>query len=151
LIHVKPELNLYDETWPIWTYQEQVPNAKFVLDDDGRRGSAVNSMVAGGSIVSGAEIKESLLFFNVIVEERSRIFRSVVLPHVEVGKDCRISHAIIDEGCLIPDGMVIGEDPAADAARFHVTQNGVSLVTRKMLARLDEQQAQPAEDSAKIA
>jgi len=151
LIHVKPELNLYDETWPIWTYQEQVPNAKFVLDDDGRRGSAVNSMVAGGSIVSGAEIKESLLFFNVIVEERSRIFRAVVLPHVEVGKDCRISHAIIDEGCLIPDGMVIGEDPAADAARFHVTQNGVSLVTRKMLARLDEQQAQPAEDSAKIA
>jgi len=137
LIHVKPELNLYDEDWPIWTYQEQVPSAKFVLDDDGRRGYAVNSMIAGGAIVSGAEVVESLLFHNVTVEERSSIFRSVVLPHVEIGKGCSISRAIIDEGCIIPDGLVVGEDRAADAARFHVTENGISLVTRRMLARLD--------------
>ncbi len=151
LIHVKPELNLYDETWPIWTYQEQVPSAKFVLDDEGRRGSAVNSMVAGGCIVSGAEIIESLLFFNVAVEERTRIYRSVLLPHVEVGKGCRISRAVIDEGCIIPDGMVIGEDPEADAARFHVTADGVSLVTPEMLARLEERERQATGESAKIA
>ena len=127
-----------------------MPSAKFVLDDDGRRGSAVNSMVAGGSIVSGAEVTESLLFFNVIVEERSRIFRSVLLPHVEVGKDCRISRAIIDEGCIIPDGMVIGEDPKLDAKRFHRTKNGVSLVTPAMLARLDREETAP-DENAKIA
>jgi len=149
LIHVKPELNLYDESWPIWTYQEQVPSAKFVLDDDGRRGSAVNSMVAGGSIVSGAEIIESLLFFNVNVEERSYVFRSVLLPHVEVGKGCRISRAVIDEGCVIPDGMVIGEDSEADKARFHVTESGIALVTPAMLARIDEEPV--ADDNAKIA
>jgi glucose-1-phosphate adenylyltransferase len=149
LIHVKPELNLYDESWPIWTYQEQVPSAKFVLEDDGRRGSAVNSMVAGGSIVSGAEVIESLLFFNVTIEERSRIYRSVLLPHVEVGKGCRISKAVIDEGCLIPDGMVIGEDSEADKARFHVTESGIALVTRVMLARIEEEPV--ADDNAKIA
>ncbi|NND36356.1 MAG: glucose-1-phosphate adenylyltransferase [Gammaproteobacteria bacterium] len=149
LIHVKPELNLYDESWPIWTYQEQVPSAKFVLDDDGRRGSAVNSMVAGGAIVSGAEVIESLLFFNVMVDERSRIYRSVLLPHVEVGKGCRISRAVIDEACLIPDGMVIGEDREADEARFHVTETGVALVTPAMLARIEENSA--VDDDAKIA
>jgi glucose-1-phosphate adenylyltransferase len=148
LIHVKPELNLYDETWPIWTYQQQVPSAKFVLDDDERRGYAVNSMVAGGSIVSGAEVVESLLFFNVIVEERARIYRSVVLPHVEIGKGCQISGAVIDEGCLIPDGMIIGEDPVEDAKRFHVTANGILLVTPDMLARLEEVEHS---ESAKIA
>jgi glucose-1-phosphate adenylyltransferase len=144
LIHVKPELNLYDEDWPIWTYQEQVPCAKFVLDDDGRRGHAINSMVAGGAIISGADVEESLLFHNVTVEERTRVFRSVVLPHVEIGKQCRISRAIIDEGCVVPDGMVIGEDRAADAARFHVTGNGISLVTRQMLARLESGDAHEA-------
>jgi len=138
LIHVKPELNLYDEDWPIWTYQQQVPSAKFILDDEGRRGQAVNSMVAGGAIVSGAQVVESLLSYNVTVEERSYVYRSVILPRVEVGRNCRISRAIVDEGCIIPDGMVIGEDPAADAARFHVTENGVSLVTNQMLVRLEE-------------
>jgi glucose-1-phosphate adenylyltransferase len=135
LVHVSPELNLYDEDWPIWTYQEQVPSAKFVLDDSGRRGLAVNSMVAGGCIVSGAEVRESLLFFNVTVQERSEIYRSVLLPHVAVGRQCRISRAVIDEGCAIPDGTVIGEDRAADAARFHVTDGGVVLVTRDMLGQ----------------
>src|SRR5690606_37998682 len=133
LVHVTPELNLYDEAWPIWTYQEQVPSAKFVLDEDGRRGSAINSMIAGGCIVSGAVVRESLLFVNVTVDERSHIHRSVLLPHVSVGRNCRISGAIIDEGCSIPDGTVIGADPAADAARFHVSERGTVLVTQDML------------------
>ena len=90
-------------------------------------------MVAGGCIISGASIRESLLFFNVTVDERSEIFRSVVLPHVTVGRGCRISRAIIDEGCTIPDGTVIGEDSARDRERFHVTEQGVVLVTQDML------------------
>jgi glucose-1-phosphate adenylyltransferase len=133
LIFVSPELNLYDSEWPIWTYQEQTPCAKFVLDEEGRRGVAINSMVAGGCIVSGAVVRESLLFFNVTVNERSEVFRSVVLPHVKIGRGCRISRAILDEGCAIPDGMVIGEDAALDRQRFHVTAQGVVLVTPDML------------------
>lgn len=133
LIFVSPELNLYDAEWPIWTYQEQVPTAKFVLDEDGRRGVAVNSMVAGGCIVSGAVVRESLLFFNVTVDERSEIYRSVVLPHVSIGRNCRISRAVIDEGCVIPDDTSIGTDPVEDNRRFHITEQGVVLVTQDML------------------
>ncbi len=133
LIFVSPELNLYDSEWPIWTYQEQMPCAKFVLDEDGRRGTAINSMVAGGCIISGAQVRESLLFFNVTVDERTEIFRSVILPHVVVGRGCRISGAIIDEGCNVPDGMVIGENADSDRERFHVTEQGVVLVTEDML------------------
>ncbi len=133
LVHVSPELNLYDEDWPIWTYQEQVPCAKFVLDEEGRRGEAINSMVAGGSIISGATVVESLLFYNVVVEEKSTIYRSVLMPHVEVGRGCNIRRAVIDEGCMIPDGMLIGVDPVEDERRFHVTENGIVLVTRHML------------------
>src|ERR1700683_2445138 len=98
LVHVKPELNIYDEDWPIWTYQVQQPPAKFILDEDGRRGTAVNSMVSGGCIISGAVVRESLLFSNVRVEERSTIQRSVILPNVEIGRNCRINGAIIDGG-----------------------------------------------------
>jgi glucose-1-phosphate adenylyltransferase len=133
LIFVSPELNLYDSEWPIWTYQEQMPCAKFVLDEEGRRGTAINSMVAGGCIISGAQLRESLLFYNVTVDERSEIFRSVLLPHVVVGRGCRVSRAIIDEGCSLPDGMVIGEDLGRDRQRFHVTEQGVVLVTQDML------------------
>ena len=147
LIHVKPELNLYDATWPIWTYQEQVPSAKFVLDEEGRRGHAINSMIAGGAIVSGAEIVESLLFHDVTVDERSHIFRSVVLPNVEIGKGCRISRAIIDENCILPDDLTVGEDPAEDAKWFHVTSKGVTLITPPMLDRLEQSQQDPNEDS----
>ena len=135
LVFVSPELNLYDAEWPIWTYQEQTPCAKFVLDEDGRRGVAINSMVAGGCIISGAQVRESLLFFNVTVDERTEIYRSVVMPRVTVGKACHISRAIIDEGCHIPDGTVIGSDPARDAEHFHVTARGVVLVTEDMLRR----------------
>ncbi len=133
LVHVNPELNLYDDAWPIWTYQEQVPSAKFVLDEDGRRGAAINSMVSGGCIVSGATVRESLLFFNVRVAERSLVYRSVVLPNVSIGRDCHIERAIIDEDTVVPDGTVIGLDRDADRRRFHVTEQGIALVTRDML------------------
>jgi glucose-1-phosphate adenylyltransferase len=135
LVHVAPELNLYDEEWPIWTYQAHVPSAKFILDEDGRRGMAINSIVSGACIISGAVINQSLLFSNVRVDERSNVFRSVVLPNVKIGTGCTIRQAILDEGCEVPDGMQIGVDRGADAARFHVTENGVALVTPEMLQR----------------
>jgi glucose-1-phosphate adenylyltransferase len=133
LVYVNPELNIYDEEWPIWTYQLQRPPAKFVLDDEGRRGMAINSMVAGGSIISGALVRESLLFSDVRVEERSTVQASVLLPNVTVGRGCVVQRAIIDEGCEIPDGTRIGVDLAADAKRFEVTERGVVLVTPEML------------------
>jgi glucose-1-phosphate adenylyltransferase len=136
LVHVRPELNIYDQDWPIWTYQVQQPPAKFILDEDGRRGTAINSMVSGGCIISGAVVRESLMFSNVRVEERTSIQRSVVLPNVEIGRGCVITGAIIDEGCEVPDNTHIGVDGAADARRFHVTENGVVLVTADMLRRL---------------
>jgi len=136
LVHVKPELNIYDQDWPIWTYQVQQPPAKFILDEDGRRGMAINSMVSGGCIISGAVVRESLLFTNVRVDEGSSIQRSVILPHVEIGRGCVICGAILDEGCEIPDGMTIGMDRAADESRFFVTEKGVVLVTADMLRRL---------------
>jgi glucose-1-phosphate adenylyltransferase len=135
LVHVAPELNLYDEEWPIWTYQLHQPAAKFVLDEDGRRGMAINSIVSGGCIISGAVINQSLLFSSVRVEERSSVHRAVVLPNVKIGSGCTIRQAILDEGCEVPDGMQIGVDRNADAARFHVTDGGVVLVTPEMLAR----------------
>jgi glucose-1-phosphate adenylyltransferase len=133
LIYIHPELNLYDEDWPIWTYQEQLPPAKFVLDDSGRVGMATNSMVSGGCIVSGAYVRQSLLFSSVTVDEGSEIIQAVVLPQARIGKYCRITRAIIDKRCVIPDGMVIGEDHAEDAKRFTVTAEGVVLVCPHML------------------
>jgi glucose-1-phosphate adenylyltransferase len=133
LIYVHPELNLYDADWPIWTYQEQLPPAKFVLDDSGRVGMATNSMVSGGCIVSGAYVRQSLLFSSVSVDEGSEVIQAVVLPQVKIGKFCRITRAIIDRRCVIPDGTVIGEDHAEDAKRFKVTAEGVVLVGPHML------------------
>jgi len=133
LVHVNPELNIYDQQWPIWTYQLQQPPAKFVLDQDGRRGMAVNSMIAGGAIISGAYVRQSLLFSNVRIDERSNIESSVILPDVEIGQGCVIRRAIVDEGCEIPDGTSIGVDAAIDGQRFHVTELGVVLVTPDML------------------
>jgi len=133
LVRVTPELNVYDEQWPIWTYQEQLPPAKFVFDDEGRRGCALDSMVSGGCIISGSRVSNSLLFSNVRVHDYSTIDGSVVLPRVRVGEHCVIRGAIIDSGCVIPDGMHIGVDPAADAERFYVTEGGVTLVTPTML------------------
>ncbi|OOG21442.1 glucose-1-phosphate adenylyltransferase [Thioalkalivibrio denitrificans] len=133
LIGVTPELNLYDMDWPIWTYQEQLPPAKFVFDDADRRGMAVDSMVSGGCIISGATVRHSLLFSNVVVNSYAEIQDSVVLPNVEVGRYCRITRAVIDKGCRIPEGTVIGEDPQEDARRFYVSPGGVVVVTPEML------------------
>jgi glucose-1-phosphate adenylyltransferase len=137
LVRVSPELNIYDEQWPIWTYQEQLPPAKFVFDDADRRGAAIDSMVSGGCIISGSRVTRSLLFSNVRVSDYSTIEKSVVLPRVRVGERCVIKRAIIDEGALVPDGMQIGVDPAADKERFYVTEAGVVLVTAAMLRGLN--------------
>ena len=136
LIGVTPELNLYDQTWPIWTYQEQLPPAKFIFDDDDRRGMAVDSMVSGGCIISGAVVRHSLLFSNVRINSYSEVTDSVILPGVDIGRNCRISKAVIDRGCNIPEGMVIGEDREADAKRFYVSEGGVTLVTAEMLGQV---------------
>jgi glucose-1-phosphate adenylyltransferase len=133
LVRVSPELNIYDEQWPIWTYQEQLPPAKFVFDDEDRRGAAIDSMVSGGCIISGSRVTNSLLFSNVRVHDYSLVDGAVILPRVRVGERCVIRRAIIDEGSLVPDGMQIGVDPVADAERFYVTENGVTLVTQAML------------------
>lgn len=133
LVSVVPELNLYDSEWPIWTYQEQLPPAKFVFDDDNRRGMAVDSMVSGGCIISGALIRHSLLFSNVVVHSFCEVEDSVILPNVTIGKRSRIKKAVIDVGCEIPEDTVIGEDRAEDEKRFHVTEDGVVLVTPEML------------------
>ena len=136
LTYVAPELNLYDQDWPIWTYQAQLPPAKFVLDDADRHGRALNSLVSGGCIISGALVRESVLFSNVRVAELSLVERSIVLPNVDIGRDCRIIRTIIDEDTVIPDGTVIGEEPAEDRRRFYVTREGVVLVTREMIEAL---------------
>jgi glucose-1-phosphate adenylyltransferase len=135
LIEVEPELNLYDHDWPIWTYQEQLPPAKFVFDDPDRRGTALNSMVSGGCIVAGASIRRSVLFANVHVEPYSDVDESVVLPNVRIGKSCRIRRTVLDKGCVVPDSFVIGHDRDKDARRFHVTPAGITLVTPDMLGQ----------------
>jgi len=129
LIGVDPELNLYDREWPIWTYQAQTPPAKFIFDDDDRRGMAVDSMVSGGCIISGSEVRNSLLFSNVRVNSYSTVRDSVVLPEVNIGRHCRITKAVIDRGCHIPPNTVIGENLDEDRKRFHVSSAGVVLVT----------------------
>ncbi|ACB34156.1 glucose-1-phosphate adenylyltransferase [Leptothrix cholodnii SP-6] len=131
-----PELNMYDKEWPIWTYQEQLPPAKFVHDYDGRRGEAINSLVSGGCIVSGSTVRNSVLFSNVLVRSYSEINQTVMLPDVQIGRGCRLSKVVIDRRCHLPDGLVIGEDAELDAKRFFRTENGVVLVTRRMLAAL---------------
>jgi glucose-1-phosphate adenylyltransferase len=133
LVRVSPELNIYDEQWPIWTYQEQLPPAKFVFDDPDRRGCAIDSMVSGGCIISGSRVANSLLFSSVRVHDHSSIDRSVILPRVRVGEHCVIRNAIVDEGSAIPDGMQIGVDVQADRDRFYVSEGGVTLVTASML------------------
>ncbi len=135
LVSVSPELDLYDPNWPIWTYQEQLPPAKFVFDDDERRGMAVDSMVSGGCIISGSKVKRSLLFSNVRINSFCHIEESVVLPDVVIGRHCRIRKAIIDKGCKIPEGTVIGENRQEDSQRFYVTDGGITLVTADMLGQ----------------
>jgi glucose-1-phosphate adenylyltransferase len=133
LIHVTPDLNLYDETWPIWTYQEQLPPAKFVFDDEGRRGEAIDSMVSGGCIISGATVRRSVLFSKVHVHSYSVIEDSALLGNIDVGRHAVVRRAVIDKNCRLPEGARIGVDPEEDRRRFHVTPSGITLVTPDML------------------
>jgi glucose-1-phosphate adenylyltransferase len=135
LTHVVPELDLYDEAWPVWTWQEQLPPAKFVFDDDGRRGAAIDSLVASGCIVSGSLVRRSLLFSKVRVRDGCTVEDSVVLPNVEIGHAAIVRRAIIDKHCRLPDGIAIGVDPAADRQRFHVSAGGITLVIPEMLGQ----------------
>jgi len=135
LVQVTPQLNLYDNKWPIWTWQPQEPPAKFVFDDDGRRGAAVDSMVAGGCIVSGAQVRRSVLFHGVRVHSYSQVEDSILLPEVQVGRHCVLKKCIVDRECVLPEGTQIGVDAAQDRARFYVTASGLTLVTRTMLGQ----------------
>ncbi len=133
LTHVTPDLNLYDEDWPIWTHQEQLPPAKFVFDDDDRRGQALDSMVSGGCIISGSTVRRSLLFSNVQVRSYSSIEDSVILPNADIGRNVRLKRVIVDKNCIIPPGLMVGFDPVEDQKRFYVTENGITLITPEML------------------
>jgi glucose-1-phosphate adenylyltransferase len=135
LIGVNPDLNLYDRTWPIWTYQAQNPPAKFIFDDEDRRGMAVDSMVSGGCIISGATVKHSLLFSDVRVNSFTTIVDSVILPETVIGRHCTIKKAIIEKGCHIKEGTVIGVNRADDEKRFDVSSSGIVLVTPEMLGQ----------------
>ena len=130
-----PLLNLYDRRWPIWTYQAQLPPAKFVHNQDDRRGMAIESVVSGGCIVSG-NVHRSVLFSSVRVHSHSNVSWSVLLPGVQIGRHARLNRCVIDRGCSVPDGMVIGEDAVLDAQRFYRSENGITLVTREMLDTL---------------
>ena len=136
LISPAPELNLYDPAWPVWTYQVHLPPAKFVFNDDDRRGMAVDSTVSGGCIISGSHLNKTLLFSNVRVHSYSDIEETVILPEVTVNRNCKIRRTIIDRGCEIPKGSVIGYDPEQDKANgFRITDKGVVLVTSGMLGQ----------------
>ena len=136
LTDVVPELDLYDRSWPLWTYAEILPPAKFVHDAEGRRGQAVSSLVAGDCIVSGSSIHRSLLFSGVRANSYSSLEESVVMPRCQIGRGARLRRVVLDRGVIIPAGLVVGEDPELDAARFRRTENGVCLITQWMLDRL---------------
>ena len=136
LASVTPDLDIYDTQWPIWTSQRQLPPAKFVQDQIGRHGQAINTMVSGGCIVSGSMVSNSVLFSSVRIHSFCSVDQAVLLPEVEVGRNCRLSKVVIDRGCSLPEGLVIGEDPELDARRFERSPGGVVLVTRAMLKNL---------------
>jgi glucose-1-phosphate adenylyltransferase len=135
LTRVSPALNLYDNSWPVWTHQEQLPPAKFVFDLEGRRGAAIDSMVSGGCIVSGSTLYNSILFSSVRVHSFCDIREAVILPDVVVNRRARLKRVIVDQGCRIPEGLVVGYDPVEDRKRFHVTDKGVTLITPAMLGQ----------------
>ena len=137
LTDVVPELDLYDSSWPIWTYAEITPPAKFVHDqDDSRRGEAMTSLVSGGCIISGAALRRSLLFTGVHVHSYTTIENAVILPYVDAARRTRLKNVIIDRGVRIPDGLVVGEDPELDAKRFRRTEQGICLITQPMIDKL---------------
>lgn len=135
LVKVTPQLNLYDDEWPVWTYQEQLPPAKFIFNDDNRRGMAVDSLVSGGCIISGALVERSLLSNKVRINSFSHISDCIILPDVEIGRNCILKNCIIDQGCQIPSGTSIGVDLIKDAQQFHVSPGGVVLVSKQMLGQ----------------
>jgi glucose-1-phosphate adenylyltransferase len=136
LVRPTPSLDIYDPNWPIWTYQQQLPPAKFVFDDPDRRGVAVDSMVSGGCIISGAQLKRSLLFSSVRVNSYAQACDAVVLPEVQVGRCARLNKVVIDRGVRIPENLVVGEDPELDDKRFYRSESGVVLISADMLGAL---------------
>lgn len=152
LVMPEPQLDLYDPTWPIWTYQEQLPPAKFIFDDEDRRGMAVDSTVSGGCIVSGSVVRKSLLFSNVHVRSFCEIEQSVILPGAFINRHCKIKRAIIDRSCEIPAGLEIGYDRKADEENgFRVSKKGIVLVTRDMLTELAKKLERQAHENKKFA
>jgi glucose-1-phosphate adenylyltransferase len=135
LTKIIPDLNMYDKEWPIWTYQEQLPPAKFVFDDETRRGQSVDSLVSGGCIISGATVRRSLLFSNVIVDSYSNVEDSVILPNVSVGSNVTLKRVVVDKNCIIPEGLTVGIDHEEDAKRFYVSEKGITLITPDMLGQ----------------
>ncbi len=136
LARTEPALNLYDRQWPIFTHHEQLPPAKFVHDVEGRRGMALNSVVSDGCIVSGATVRGSVLASRVHVNSYASLDGVVVSPDVEVGRHARLTRVIVDRGCKIPAGLVVGEAPESDGRRFTRSEGGITLITPEMLARL---------------
>ncbi|ADP70402.1 glucose-1-phosphate adenylyltransferase [Rhodomicrobium vannielii ATCC 17100] len=137
LTHVVPDLDIYDQNWPIWTYNEVTPPAKFVHDEDGRRGSAISSLVSGGCIVSGATIRNTLLSTGSRINSFSKVENAVILPYVHVARSCHLRNVVIDANVRIPEGLVVGEDPEEDALRFRRTERGICLITQPMIDRLE--------------
>ncbi|MBI4938330.1 MAG: glucose-1-phosphate adenylyltransferase [Nitrosomonadales bacterium] len=135
LTKVTPDLNMYDQDWPIWTYQEQLPPAKFVFDDDARRGMAVDALVSGGCIISGSVVRRSLLYSNVRVHSFSHVEDSVILPDVEIARNVTLKRTVVDKNCIIPEGLTVGVNPEDDAKRFFVTEKGITLITPEMLGQ----------------
>jgi glucose-1-phosphate adenylyltransferase len=138
LTDVVPQLDLYDHNWPIWTFAEITPPAKFVHNLEGRRGQAISSLVAGGCIISGATVLRSLLFTRVWLKSYSQVENAVILPEVEVGRYARLTNVIVDRGVRIPERLVVGEDPELDAERFRRTESGICLITQPMIDKLDQ-------------
>jgi glucose-1-phosphate adenylyltransferase len=136
LTYLEPALNLYDDQWPVFTHQEQLPPAKFVHSDPGRNGVALSSLVSGGCVVSGGSVHDSILFSRVRVHSHAHLSEAVVLPGADIGRSARLRKVVVDRGCRIPEGLVVGEDPEEDGARFHRTASGVTLISGAMLDRL---------------
>ncbi len=137
LTAVVPELDIYDSEWPIWTFSEITPPAKFVHDEDGRRGMAISSLVSGACVVSGALIRHTLLSTGVRVNSYALVEHAVILPHVEVGRGARLRNVVVDAAVKIPDGLVVGEEPEQDAKSYRRTERGICLITQPMIDRLN--------------
>jgi glucose-1-phosphate adenylyltransferase len=135
LTDILPELDLYDRSWPIWTYAEIRPPAKFVHNEEGRRGMALSSLVSGDCIISGSELHRSLIFTGVLCRSYSKLNEAVVLPECVIGRHANLSKVVLDRGVKIPAGLVVGEDPELDASRFHRSESGICLITQDMLDR----------------